>query len=323
MGVAFGLCSASTLPPPTCLTGEKHLLNPWDPNEEMYKNGRLKLWVRTLYERDNYPGADPSNATFQGDVSLGRYNRNARIRVQKAENVNLALEFVTSRGVKLTNIGPEDIIDRNLELILGFFGNVQTKHKTYGMREWTPPSGLTVSRRVPVLIMSSIWIKHGSNFCGKAIKAQTREIREARRKRFAALANAFEQRLRVLSQEISAMAGPLEVPFLSSRVLYPDILSTAQDEQQQMSHIQSKLPVLSGALTDVFKVEIACETTNVDENDHTVLTHQEHAFGLDLVVQSVIKKIKSIENQNVSGYMTKLTPGRHIQIFRQGWQQYS
>ena len=62
------------------------------------------------------------------------------MRIQKAENVNLALEFITSRGVKLTNIGPEgelvsslnlnpnpsliafaavDIIDGNLKLILG------------------------------------------------------------------------------------------------------------------------------------------------------------------------------------------------------------
>ena len=29
------------------------------------------------------------------------------MRVQKAENVNRALEFINSRGVKLTNIGPE------------------------------------------------------------------------------------------------------------------------------------------------------------------------------------------------------------------------
>jgi len=41
------------------------------------------------------------------------------MRVQKAENVNKALEFITSRGVKLTNIGPEDIIDGNIKLILG------------------------------------------------------------------------------------------------------------------------------------------------------------------------------------------------------------
>lgn len=31
------------------------------------------------------------------------------MRVQKAENVNKALEFITSRGVKLTNIGPEGL----------------------------------------------------------------------------------------------------------------------------------------------------------------------------------------------------------------------
>lgn len=42
-----------------------------------------------------------------GDVSLGRYNKNPWMRVQKAENVNRALEFINSRGVKLTNIGPE------------------------------------------------------------------------------------------------------------------------------------------------------------------------------------------------------------------------
>ena len=46
-------------------------------------------------------------AIYAGDTSLGRYNRNPRMRVQKAENVNKALEFITSRGVKLTNIGPE------------------------------------------------------------------------------------------------------------------------------------------------------------------------------------------------------------------------
>ena len=47
------------------------------------------------------------HAMRAGDTSLGRYNKNPRMRVQKAENVNKALEFITSRGVKLTNIGPE------------------------------------------------------------------------------------------------------------------------------------------------------------------------------------------------------------------------
>lgn len=44
---------------------------------------------------------------IMGDVSLGRYYRNPRMRVQMAENVNLALEFIKSRGVVLTNVGAE------------------------------------------------------------------------------------------------------------------------------------------------------------------------------------------------------------------------
>ncbi|BFZ54058.1 alpha-actinin [Savitreella phatthalungensis] len=53
------------------------------------------------------------------DESLGRYNRTPRLRVQKAENVNKALEFVRSRGIPLTNIGAEDFIDGNLKIMCG------------------------------------------------------------------------------------------------------------------------------------------------------------------------------------------------------------
>jgi hypothetical protein len=56
---------------------------------------------------------------IMGDTTLGRFYMNPRMRVQKAENVNLALEFIKSRGVVLTNVGAEDIVDGNLKLILG------------------------------------------------------------------------------------------------------------------------------------------------------------------------------------------------------------
>ncbi|CAD6582316.1 MAG: hypothetical protein CYPHOPRED_001893 [Cyphobasidiales sp. Tagirdzhanova-0007] len=56
---------------------------------------------------------------IMSQTSLGRYNLNPRMRVQKAENVNRALQFIKGSGVVLTNIGPEDIIDGNLKLILG------------------------------------------------------------------------------------------------------------------------------------------------------------------------------------------------------------
>lgn len=44
---------------------------------------------------------------IMGNTTLGRFYINPRMRVQKAENVNLALEFIKSRGVVLTNVGAE------------------------------------------------------------------------------------------------------------------------------------------------------------------------------------------------------------------------
>lgn len=54
-----------------------------------------------------------------GGESLGRYYANPRLRVQKAENVNIALDFIKHRGIMVYNIGAEDIIDCNLKLVLG------------------------------------------------------------------------------------------------------------------------------------------------------------------------------------------------------------
>ena len=51
--------------------------------------------------------------------SLGRYASNPRLRVQKFENVNKSLEFIKSRGIQMTNIGAEDVVDGNRKIILG------------------------------------------------------------------------------------------------------------------------------------------------------------------------------------------------------------
>jgi glutaredoxin len=51
--------------------------------------------------------------------SLGKYNRNPRIPPQKLENNSIAINFMKSEGLKLVNIGPEDITDGKIKLILG------------------------------------------------------------------------------------------------------------------------------------------------------------------------------------------------------------
>ncbi|TPX62489.1 hypothetical protein SpCBS45565_g06982 [Spizellomyces sp. 'palustris'] len=59
-----------------------------------------------------------------GDESLGRYNKTPKLRIQKVENMNKALEFIRRRGVNLTNIGAEDIVDANVKLILGLIWTI-------------------------------------------------------------------------------------------------------------------------------------------------------------------------------------------------------
>ncbi|KAL2155947.1 hypothetical protein VTH82DRAFT_689 [Thermothelomyces myriococcoides] len=51
--------------------------------------------------------------------SLGRYAAKPKLRVQRFENVNKSLDFIKSRGIQMTNIGAEDVVDGNRKIILG------------------------------------------------------------------------------------------------------------------------------------------------------------------------------------------------------------
>ena len=51
--------------------------------------------------------------------SLGRYASKPRLRVQQFENANLALDFIKSKGIQMTNIGAEDVVDGNRKIVLG------------------------------------------------------------------------------------------------------------------------------------------------------------------------------------------------------------
>ncbi|CDO76696.1 hypothetical protein BN946_scf184975.g5 [Trametes cinnabarina] len=448
-------------------------------------------WLNTKLEANGYPPMtslvkDLSDGVrliqlmeIMGDTSLGRYNKNPKMRVQKAENVNKALEFITSRGVKLTNI---DIIDGNLKLILGMiwtlilrftiadiseeglsakeglllwcqrktepykevdvqdfslswsdglalcalihchrpdlidydkldkqllevadlcdtqhpdersvmtyvagyfhafssmeqtetvsrrvekfaelmqsvwtsrndyerrvrellrsmsemretwaaksfagtyadarehatsfqnykqttkrswvtekqdvatlFGNVQTKLKTYGLREYVPPPGLSLSD------VDAAWntLLKSEAERSKAINSEIRQIKENLRRKFADLANDFERRLRIISTELMLIEGPLE------------------EQMDQVRELQTRVPALSDSLRVVAEAEDECRAANVDENDYTVFTVEDLRFEVELLSQSITKKIAFIDNQArshiVSRNMTNLTPAQ-------------
>lgn len=51
--------------------------------------------------------------------SLGRYNRHPIMSIQRVENIGIALRFVEREGLKLVNVGPEDIAEGNTRITLG------------------------------------------------------------------------------------------------------------------------------------------------------------------------------------------------------------
>ncbi|XP_006462530.1 hypothetical protein AGABI2DRAFT_206919 [Agaricus bisporus var. bisporus H97] len=172
--------------------------------------------------------------------------------------------------------------------IATLFGNIQTKLRTYGLREYIPPKGLDLAD------VDNEWkqLLDSEARRSRSINAQIREIKEALRKKFADVANDFERRLQIISRELSNVEGPLE------------------SQQEQYKEIQTRIPELTDALADVATVEAECEAANVEENDYTIFTYPDLAFELELVIHSIAKKFTFIENQIVSRNLTNLTPAQ-------------
>ncbi|KIJ54624.1 hypothetical protein M422DRAFT_24535 [Sphaerobolus stellatus SS14] len=172
--------------------------------------------------------------------------------------------------------------------IATLFSNVQTKLKTYGLREWVPSPGLGIAD------LDAAWnaLLASEARRSRAINAQIRNIKESLRRKFADSANTFEQQIRGISSDISSLDGPLE------------------EQQEEIKAIQDRLPPLKDALDQVKKIEEECKAANVDENDYTVFTSQDLVFELELVIQAVAKKAAFIDNQIVSRNMSNLTPAQ-------------
>jgi hypothetical protein len=104
-------------------------------------------------------------------------------------------------------------------------------------------------------------------------------IQDTLRKKFADIANDFQRRLQSVAAELSSIEGPLE------------------EQQKQIGQLQARIPVLSETLKTVETAEAECDAAKVEENDYTVFSCQDLEFELELVVQSVAKKMAFIDNQ--------------------------
>ena len=61
---------------------------------------------------------------ISGDTFPFKYEKKPTMRLKQIANVGLCLKFIQEKGVKLVGIGPEEIVDGNLKLILGMIWTI-------------------------------------------------------------------------------------------------------------------------------------------------------------------------------------------------------
>lgn len=154
-------------------------------------------------------------------------------------------------------------------------GNIQTKLKTYHLKEWLPRKGLRQKD------LDEFWILHASKEADRArsINNEIRKVKEELRKRFANLANEFEKKLLKINTEISKLSGDLE------------------NQRSKVKSLQESLDPIGKSLQEILDVERECDEAKVEENDYTIFTCDDLKFELELLTTSVAKKIAFIENQ--------------------------
>jgi filamin len=69
-----------------------------------------------------------------------QYNKNVKFYSQKLENVGLALKFVRDQGIKLVAIGPEDVVEKRIKLILGLIWTIILRYQINKVEYTTPES---------------------------------------------------------------------------------------------------------------------------------------------------------------------------------------
>ncbi|KAF1801404.1 actinin-like protein [Mucor lusitanicus] len=172
---------------------------------------------------------------------------------------------------------------RNIDALLG---NIQTKAKTYNLKPYYPPAGLTLRD------LDNTWntlLQNEAKY-HRRINRTIREIKEGLRKAFAEAANEFQRQLDSISAKLVDLEGSLQ----SQLALVQGLTNSFEPLQEslQMIHI----------------LDQECIEANTEENDYTVYSLEDLSFGLDLVKEAVQKKSAFIQNQIVSRNMTNLTP---------------
>lgn len=119
-----------------------------DKKWEQVQIKAFKSWVNGILEKKNLPPVENLTQDFQDGVkliiflegvtgkSVGKYDRKPAQKIQKIQNLSIALHFIQQNlEVKMVGVGPEDIHDGNLKLILGMLWSLFRKLRIAAISE--------------------------------------------------------------------------------------------------------------------------------------------------------------------------------------------
>lgn len=106
---------------------------------------------------------------------ITQVNKRPRMRAQKAGNLSVALQHVKDDGVRLVNIGPEDILDHNKKIILGLIWALILRYQIIGIEAGSPKAILLewVNKKIAPYPVAKVTDFKGSWADGNAITALT------------------------------------------------------------------------------------------------------------------------------------------------------
>ncbi|ODO11861.1 hypothetical protein I350_00645 [Cryptococcus amylolentus CBS 6273] len=173
--------------------------------------------------------------------------------------------------------------------LAALYSNIQTKIRTYALKEWEPKEGLGLE------YLEKRWAEFlgAETARSRAINGAIRDIKEALKESFAQAAEDFVQRLQQIEQAIGSLSGPLP------------------EQRETLSQLSSQIPRLRDFLkAEITALNTTCLQAKVEENDYTVLTVDDLDYELELAEAGLKKKMAFIDNQMVSAQHTNITPAK-------------
>ncbi|KAF9897358.1 hypothetical protein BX616_005740, partial [Lobosporangium transversale] len=223
--------------------------------------------VKALMQAIHNKKAEWESSTFRGDY---------------ADAKRQSIEFNNYKtSLKRTWVAEKRDVDTLL-------GNIQTKLKTYELKPYHPPRGLTLQD------LDNFWknllIAEEKRY--RLINAKIRDIKEKLRQDFAKQANDFQAKVNAISHELTVLDGDLDL------------------QLNHVRHLDSRLGPLADTLEQIQRLDDQCVEANIEENDYTIYSADDLSFDFALLEQAMQKKSAFISNQIVSRNMTNLTPGQ-------------